>query len=714
PAKLKGPRVVRVEKADYVAARPRRKTATGAQRTRTPEVTPSTDHRETPTRRVKERQVGAAGGEGSKKTRRRSPRHRGGRTGDSGEKLKEWRDRDLVERSERLAAAGGGHRRARGGVSQRRSTGDAGVKTGPVEVDEPITVKNLSAATGVKSGMIIRKLMAMDIMATVNQVIDTDVAEAIAGEYGIDLVVRKAKTAEEELADALKKRPGGSRTARAPVVTFLGHVDHGKTSLLDYIRRTAVAKGEAGGITQHIGAYRYDQGGNHVVFLDTPGHEIFTAMRARGANVTDVVVLVVAADDGVMPQTVEAINHAKAAGVPLVVALNKIDVPNANIQRTLGQLAEHGLQPREWGGDTEVIHTSAETGEGIDLLVETLSLEAELLELTAETDAPASGYVIEAQMKPGLGVVARLLVVNGTLHSGDMLLAGTGYGRVRRISDSQGKQVSKSGPATLVEVSGLNETPEAGDKFVVVDDIEKARGVAQYRAQLAREELLSTSRPVTLEGIFSQIEAGDTNELPVIIRADVQGSVEALRNALEKLSTDDVRLNILHAGVGGVTIGDVRLAEASGAIIIAFNVVADASARREAEAAGVDIRFYRVVYEIIEDIRRAMEEGLEPEIRQETVGHAEIRQVYKISRLGKIAGCIVTDGIVQRNAEVRIIRDNTVIEDGRSLDSLKRFKDDAREVRAGMECGIKIIGYDDVKEGDILEFYRSVKVARTL
>ncbi|MGB2824875.1 MAG: translation initiation factor IF-2, partial [Phycisphaerae bacterium] len=655
-----------------------------------------------------------------KKGKRRSPRRRSttGRSADSGagERLKEWRERDLQERSARLAAAaGGGLRRHRASVSRKDlGLGGPAVKAGRVEIVEPISVKSLSAATGLKSAVIIRKLMERGTLATVNQTVGVELAEAIIADFDIELVVRRAKTAEEELVERLAAREVGGKQPRAPVVTFLGHVDHGKTSLLDRIRHTAVAPGEAGGITQHIGAYRYDMEDKHVVFLDTPGHEAFTAMRARGANMTDVVVLVVAADDGVMPQTVEAISHARAAEVPIVVALNKIDVPNANVQRAMGQLAEKKLQPREWGGDIEVIQTSAETGQGIGELVEVLSLEAELLELTAEPHAPATGYVIEAEMDPGRGALARLLIRNGTLKVGNILLAGRGYGRIRQIKDDKGKEIDQAGPSTPVEVAGLDEAPAAGDRFYIVHDIDDARQVAEDRRQRARAEHLGTSTRVTLEGLLSQIEAGEVSEVPLIVKADVQGSIEALRGSLEKLSTGEIRVNILHAAVGGISTGDVTLAEASGAIIIGFNVVPDAAARQLAERAGVDIRAYRVIYDIVDDMRSVLEGGLAPEIREETLGRAEVRQVFKVSRVGSIAGCYVTDGLVSRSCLVRITRDNIVVEDERSLDSLRRFKDDAREVRAGLECGLKISGYDDIKEGDILEFYQKVEVARKL
>ncbi len=703
PAKLKGPRVIRVEKPDFVS-RPPSRSAFIAQG---PVITDSASF----AKEILDESEQIRG----KKGKKRSPRRRGAsRAGDGGEKLKEWRDQDLQERSERLAAAGGGLRRHRAAVTGGKAGAKPNIKIGKVEIEEPITVKSLSAATGLKSATIIKSLLGVGVMATVNHVITREQAELVTTEYDIELVVSRAKTAVEKLLEKFESRTPGELSTRAPVVTFLGHVDHGKTSLLDYIRNTSTAEGEAGGITQHIGAYRYDKDGNHVVFLDTPGHEAFTAMRARGANMTDVVVLVVAADDGVMPQTIEAISHAKAAKVPIVVALNKIDAPNANIQRALGQLAEYDLQPREWGGNTEVIQTSAVRGDGMDTLVETLSLEAELLELKAEVDAPASGYVIEAEMNQGRGAVARLLVRNGTLKIGDLILAGTSYGRVRQLVDDRGRDIQKAGPATPVEVSGLDGVPEAGDKFFIVNDIDEARDAAEERRHLVRAESLAAAPQRTLEGLLSQIKAGETNQLAIIVKADVQGSVEAIKGSLEKLGTDEARVNVLHAAVGGISTGDVALAEASNAIIIGFNVVADAMARQEAEAGNVDIRLYRVIYDMIEDIRRALEEGLTPEVKEEVLGHAQVRQTFKISRLGTIAGCYVTDGKAVRNAKVRITRNNVVIEDGRVLDSLKRFKDDAKEVRSDMECGVKVAGYDDLKEGDVLEFYQQVEVARKL
>jgi len=659
---------------------------------------------------------------------RRSPRRRGGE-GDNKKgsgsgatpvrrRKREIRQQDLQERTARLAAAvGGGMRRHRASVGGKKggfASGGSSIRVGLVEVEEPLTLKNVSAATGIRSNILIKKLMENGILATVNQIVDLEVVQTIMVDFDIELSFKRAKTAEEELAEGLAEREKGETAARAPVVTFLGHVDHGKTSLLDYIRKTGVASGEAGGITQHIGAYRFDHEDNHVVFLDTPGHEAFTAMRSRGANMTDVIVLVVAADDGVMPQTIEAISHAKAAEVPIIVALNKCELPNANVNRAMGQLAEHGLNPREWGGETEVIQTDALSGTGVDTLVETLSIEAELLELKAEVDVPASGYVIESQMKPGLGPVASLLVLNGTLKIGDVVLGGQSYGRVRQMRDSNGKSIKEAGPATPVEISGLSEVCKAGDKFFVAPTIEQARAAAADREQRARVAALGTGQQATLEGLFSQIQADQVSEVKLIVKADVQGSIEALVGSLEKMATEEVKANILHAAVGGISTSDVTLAEASKASIIGFNVVADGAARQLADQKGVEIRLYRVIYEIIDDVKAYMERGLAPEISEQTVGRAEIRQTFKVSRIGTVAGCIVLDGMASRTAKVRITRNSVVIEDERTLDSLKRFKDDAKDVRAGMECGLKVSGYDDIKEGDILEFYRRVETARTL
>ncbi|MDP6636642.1 MAG: translation initiation factor IF-2 [Phycisphaerae bacterium] len=721
PAVMKGPRVVRVEAPDIIPAhRPRRRPA--------PRPGGDSPGIAAPKRFKANADAGPATGGDTRRgaSGRRSPRRRGGEsdtkkgagTTPVRRRKREIRQQDLQERTARLAAAVGGgmrrHRASEGGKKGGFAQGGSQVRVGLVEVEEPLTLKNISAATGVRSNIMIKKLMENGVLATVNQIVDLEVMQTIMVDFDIELSLKRAKTAEEELAEGLADREKGQTASRAPVVTFLGHVDHGKTSLLDYIRKTGVASGEAGGITQHIGAYRFDHEDKHVVFLDTPGHEAFTAMRSRGANMTDVVVLVVAADDGVMPQTVEAISHAKAAEVPIVVALNKCELPNANVNRALGQLAEHGLNPREWGGETEVIQTDALSGTGVDTLVETLSLEAELLELEAEVDAPASGFVVESQMRPGLGPVASLLVLNGTLKIGDVVLGGHSFGRVRQMKDSTGKSIKEAPPATPVEISGLSEVCRAGDRFLVAPTIEKARSAAADREQRARVTALGTGQQATLEGLFSQIQADQVSEVKLIVKADVQGSIEALVGSLEKMATDEVKASILHAAVGGITTSDVTLAEASKASIIGFNVVADGAARQLADQKSVEIGLYRVIYEIIDDVKAYMEKGLTPEISEQTVGRAEVRQTFKVSRIGTVAGCIVLDGMASRTAKVRITRNSVVIEDERNLDSLKRFKDDAKDVRAGMECGLKVAGYDDIKEGDILEFYRRVETARTL
>ncbi len=701
PAKLVGPQVVRFEglKVDIGSGR-------GAPAAGPPQ-----------TGRGGKKAGPAAPGEeaGAKRKGRRSPRRRGGRSAERSQTTREWRDRDLTERSERLAAATGGTlRRHRASVGAGQGDRPPTAHVGEVEIEEPITVKTFSAAIGIKIGEIIKKLLGLGIMATINRTIDREIAETVAIEYGIELKVKVAKTAEDELEEELAARSTGEGMPRAPVVTFLGHVDHGKTSLLDRIRHASVATGEEGGITQHIGSYRHDSENAHVVFLDTPGHEAFTAMRARGANMTDVIVLVVAADDGVMPQTVEAIAHAKAAGAPIVVALNKIDLPNANVQRVLGQLAEHGLQPREWGGSTEVMHTSAETGEGIDELVETLSLEAELLELKADPDAPASGYVVEALRDPSRGVLAHLLVRDGTLRTGDVVLCGHACGRVRGIIDSRGQTITEALPATPVEIIGLDDVPDAGDRFYVTEDISRAKTVAAERRRLARDRTLAAAPQASLEDIFGRIEAGRVSELQLILKADVQGSIEALTSSIAKLGTEEVKVRVLHEAVGGITEGDVLLAEASQAIILGFRVVPDARARPLAEQKGVDIRTYRVIYQLIEELQKAVVGMLAPEISEEVTGRVEVRETFKVSRVGTVAGCYVTDGVIARNAKIRIVRDNIMLEDERELDSLRRFKDDVREVRAGMECGLKISGFDDIKVGDVIEAYQMVEVARTI
>jgi len=703
PAKLQGPRVVRFVGVDQTGGA-RRGDGAGVSAGPRPSTAPPSTGKAGRGAEVEEKR---------RRSKRRSPRRRGGR-GDVGDGLREWRDRDLIERSERLAAASGGTlRRHRAPVGRGRGEGQPAAPAGKVDVEEPITVKSLSAATGIKIGDIIRRLMSHGAMATINQVLDGDVAQMVAIDYGIELNIKAAKTAEDLLEAELARRTPGELQPRPPIVTFLGHVDHGKTSLLDRIRHARVAEGEEGGITQHVGAYRYDVGGKRVVFLDTPGHEAFTAMRARGANMTDVVVLVVAADDGVMPQAVEAINHAKAAKVPIVVALNKIDLPNANVQRALGQLAEQGLQPREWGGQTEVVHTSAITGEGVDDLVETLSLEAELLELQADPSIPASGYVIEAELDSSRGVAVALLVTEGTLRVGDAVLCGGAHGRVRTIVDDRGRSLEEAGPATPVEITGLDEVPDAGERFYVMADLGEARQVAEERREKARAHALAAAPQASLESMLGRIEAGETSELRLIVKADVQGSLEALLGSLEGLGTDEVKLQVLHSGVGGISEGDVLLAEASEAIILGFRVVPDARARGLAEQKGVEIRTYRVIYQLLEDLEQAVQGMVAPEMVEEVVGRAEVREVFRVSRIGTVAGCYVTEGTISRSDQVRLIRDNVVIEDERELESLRRFKDDVREVRAGLECGAKIAGFDDVKVGDVIEAYRTVEAAAT-
>ena len=708
PAKLQGPRVVRFDGVETtypsrpVRRRPRAK----------PADTPAAEPSPVGTKGGKRGRTGAGTDDKTKRSRRRSPRRKGGQGTESSEGMREWRDRDLMERSARLAAAAGGTlRRRRATVGPGQTEARDVFQTGEVEIAEPITVKSLSYATGIKINGIIRRLLGEGIAATINQTLDSEMAQSIAADSGIELRIKIAKTAEDLLEEEFTQRKPGRQEHRSPVVTFLGHVDHGKTSLLDHIRSAAVADKEEGGITQHIGSYRYDVGGKSVVFLDTPGHEAFTAMRARGADMTDIVVLVVAADDGVMPQTVEAINHAKAANVPIVVALNKIDLPNANVQRALGQLAEHDLQPREWGGQTEVIHTSAATGEGIDKLVEILTLEAELLELTADPDAPAAGWVVEASLDPARGVLTGLLVKDGTLEVGDIVLCGAAYGRVRNILDDRGKPIKRAGPARPVEIIGLNEVPDAGDRFYVVGELARAREIAAERRQRQRAQSLAAAPQTTLENLFDHIEAGISAEVRLIVKADVQGSSEALLGSLRKLELEEVKIAILHSGVGGVNEGDVLLAEASGAIILGFRVTADNRARVLAEQKGVEIRTYRVIYQLIEEIEQAVRGMLTPETVEQVTGRVEVREVFKISRIGTIAGCYVTDGLINRNATVRLTRDNVVVVDERRLESLKRFKDDVREVRNGMECGLRIADFNDIKVGDVIEAYQTVELA---
>ena len=577
----------------------------------------------------------------------------------------------------------------------------------------PVTVKDLSAAIGVKAGLIIRDLLQSGVVATINQVLDPEAAKTIAYEHGSEIEIRTERDLEQELLDAKPETRDEDLAPRAPVVAFLGHVDHGKTSLLDAIRKTHVQQSESGGITQHIGAYKVAHDPGHVVFLDTPGHEAFTAMRARGANATDIVVLVVAADDGVMPQTEEAINHAKAAGVPIVVALNKMDRPEANPDRVKTALANLELTPEEWGGETIFVETSAVTGQGLDDLVEMLALQAEMLDLQASPGAPATGVALEAELTQGRGVVATLLVRDGTLTPGDVLLCGPGFGRIRSIRDDQGRRLKEAGPSTPIGVTGLSRVPEAGDQFHVVKDLNTAKEVALNRQRQQRQVQLGERSQITLENLFSRISEGKTKELLVVLKADVKGSLEVLQQSLTELSTDEVRVKLIHSGVGPITQSDVDLAFASDAVIIGFHVAPEEHARVSAAERGVDIRLYQVIYHATEEVRDALEGLLEPVEQEVVTGHAEVRQLFRISRFGTIAGCFVTDGTIARSSRARVIRDGEALHAG-PLISLKRFKDDVREVREGFECGIRIEGFDGFEEGDRIEAFTIEKVARRL
>jgi len=582
-----------------------------------------------------------------------------------------------------------------------------------VLVPETITVGELAHKMSVKAAEVIKTLMKLGTMATINQVLDQDTAMILVEDMGH--VAKRAKLDEPDafLTEVHEQHAQLTLEPRAPVVTVMGHVDHGKTSLLDHIRRTRVASGEAGGITQHIGAYHVETPKGMITFLDTPGHEAFTAMRARGAKVTDIVVLVVAADDGVMPQTTEAIHHAKAAKVPVVVALNKIDKPEANPDRVKQDLASHEVVPEEWGGDTMFVEVSAKTGKGIDNLLDSVLLQAEVLELKAPKEAPAKGLVIESRLDKGRGPVATILVQSGTLKRGDVLLAGSVFGRVRAMLDEAGEGIDAAGPSIPVEILGLSDVPAAGSEVLVLGDERKAREIALFRQGKFRDVKLAKQQASKLENMFDQMGEGGLKTLSLIIKADVQGSYEGLSHALTKLSTSEVKVNIVHAAVGGITESDVNLALASKAVIIGFNTRADALARKLAESSGVDIRYYNVIYEAVDEVKAALSGMLAPERRENVVGAVEVREVYRISKVGTVAGCMVLDGFVRRGAKIRVLRDNVVIHDG-ELDSLKRFKDDVREVKAGFECGLSVKNFGDIKIGDHLEVYEVVEVARTL
>ncbi len=580
-----------------------------------------------------------------------------------------------------------------------------------VSIPEAISVSDLAQRMAVKSGDLIRTLMGMGIMATINQMLDQDTAVLAVEEMGHTAKLASAADVERALLETEVER--GEAVSRAPVVTVMGHVDHGKTSLLDRIRSTQVVSGEAGGITQHIGAYHVKRKEGGITFIDTPGHAAFTAMRARGAESTDIVILVVAADDGVMPQTIEAIEHARAAGVPVVVAVNKIDRPEADLDRVKNELSQREVVPEDWGGDVQFIPVSAKTGEGVDALLEAVLLQAEVLELAAPAEGPAQGVVLEARLDKGRGVVATVLIQEGTLRRGDILLAGREFGRVRAMLDENGKQMKAAGPSMPAQVLGLSGTPEAGDQALVVADERKAREVASHRQTIERDVRLASDKGARLEDMFSQLGKEETKVFNLIVKADVQGSLEAIRDAVERLSTEEAAVKVLSAGVGAINESDVNLAAASEAVVLGFNVRADSVARKAQVEAGLDIRYYSVIYELIEDVRQALSGLLSPELREQIVGLAEVREVFRSPRFGAVAGCLVVDGYVRRDNPIRVLRDSVVIFEGR-LESLRRFKDDVNEVRAGTECGIAVKDYDDVRAGDQIECYERIEVARTI
>lgn len=579
-----------------------------------------------------------------------------------------------------------------------------------VSIPETLSVADLAQKMSIKAAEVIKTMMKMGTMVTINQVIDQETATIVVEEMGHVPKPLQENALEEDLAQAVVE---GEQVPRAPVVTIMGHVDHGKTSLLDHIRESRVASGEAGGITQHIGAYHVETERGMITFLDTPGHEAFTAMRARGSKITDLIVLVVAADDGVMPRTIEAIQHARAAEVPLIIAVNKIDKPAADPERVKQELVAQEVVPEDWGGDTMFIPVSAKTGEGIDNLLESILLEAEVLELRTVEEGPAHGVVIESRLDTGRGVVASVLVQRGTLKKGDILLAGHEYGKVRAMMDENGKPVLSAGPSIPVEVLGLSGTPMAGDEVLMVATERKAREVALFRQGKFREIKLAKQQAAKLENIFSQMEEGEVSNLNIVLKADVQGSAEALSESLIKLSTQDVKVNIVGRGVGGINSSDVQLASASNAILIGFNVRADAAARKIVQEEGIDLHYYSIIYEAIEEVKQAMTGMLAPEIKEEIVGLAEVRDVFRVAKIGAVAGCMVLEGMVKRKNPIRVLRDNVVIYEG-ELESLRRFKENVTEVKSGIECGIGVKDYNDVKTGDQIEVYEQVEVRRSL
>jgi translation initiation factor IF-2 len=638
--------------------------------------------------------------------------------------IKVWQDEGVKRRTIKtrgdVQGASGWHNpkggRHRAAVAVPESATQFTAPTEPllreVMVPETITVGDLAHKMSVKAAEVIKALMKMGNMVTINQVLDQDTAMIVVTEMGHTAKAAKLDDPESLLADVPEHHEAELKP-RAPVVTVMGHVDHGKTSLLDYIRRTKVASGEAGGITQHIGAYHVQTPRGMVTFLDTPGHEAFTAMRARGAQVTDIVILVVAADDGVMPQTIEAIHHAKAAGVPIVVAINKIDKHEANPDKVKQELVAQSVVPEEYGGDSPFVPVSAKTGQGIDDLLEQLLLQADVLELKAPVDAPAKGIVIEARLDKGRGPVATVLVQSGTLRRGDVVLAGSCFGRVRAMLDESGGAVPEAGPSIPVEIQGLSDVPGAGEDVMALADERKAREIALFRQGKFRDVKLAKKQAAKLENLFENMGEGGVRVLPLLIKADVQGSQEALIHALSGLSTSEVKVNVVHAAVGGITESDVNLALASKAVIVGFNTRADAAARKAAEASGVDVRYYNIIYEAVDEVKAALSGMLAPEKKENVLGLVDVRQVFKISKVGAVAGCYVLEGLVRRNASVRVLRDNVVIHTG-DIDSLKRFKDDVREVKSGFECGMSLKNFNDLKVGDQFEIYEVQEVARTL
>ena len=729
-ATLKGPKVVRIEKPEPVETRaPRRRGPSGPSETPPPGTVEGISRSRGPVRGggVRGGNGGGPGGEEAGK-RRRMVNTRRGRSGDAlPTGPTKFSKADMEELDARLRGASGFMKQRRRDLRKRDGGGggpaqSAVVTGGKVEIAEPITIKSLSSATGIKSADIIKHLFKQGVMATINSAIGAEAAMEVALEYNIELEVKEQETAEQTVLKQFEEREQIDVRPRPPVVTILGHVDHGKTSLLDKIRQADVAAHEAGGITQHVGAYRVtikgsDGADKTVVFLDTPGHEAFTSMRSRGAKMTDLVVLVCAADDGVMPQTVESINHAKAAGVPIIVALNKIDVAQAteeNIQKIYGQLAEHGLNPVDWGGDTEIIKTSAETGQGVEDLIEVLDYQAELLELKADYGGPARGMVIETEMQPGRGSVARVLVQEGQIKVGDTINIGRAFGRVREMTDDRGRSIKQAGPATPLELSGIDEIPDAGDKFYITDSLRQAEDIARQYREAERQQALASQTKITLDNFADAVAAGQTKDLRVVLKADVQGSVDVLQKSLMQIGNNEVAVKVLHSAVGGITESDIVLADASDAVVIGFHVTITPAVREIADARKVDVRLYRVIYDVTDDVKKALEGMLEPEKQEDRIGAAEVKEVFKISKVGSIAGCLVTDGLVTRDAKARVVRDGVVVTDNRDVESLRRVKDDAKEVRAGTECGIRLAGFDDLKPGDEIVCYKVTEVKRTL